>query len=113
MKRPRFLMIALALFMAGIAHADGTRRLVIGRISHIGKGYVEVETEAKKYTIAKINAATRYTDSSTEKPAKLQDLVVGDQTVITVLTTSEGSVAQQVDFVPASPRSAPSSTKPK
>jgi hypothetical protein len=91
----------LLLFGSGIARADSGKGLVLGSVHRIGKNYVEVEVQAKEIVAVKINASTAYFDSSVNKPARPQDLGVGDQVAIRVVTKNGESVAEQIKFVPS------------
>ena len=101
LKRMGCLTCMLLLIGPGIARADSGKGLVLGRVHRIGKSYVEVEVQAKEIVAVKIEAATTYFDSSVNKPARLQDLDVGDQVAIRVVTKNGERVAEQIKFVPS------------
>jgi hypothetical protein len=94
------LILLLTLSAPALAHAD-SRRLVIGSVYRVVKNLIEVQEEGSGITVIKVDAATTYINSSTEKPAKLKDLAVGDQIVIKVVLKDGVDTAEEVKFVPA------------
>lgn len=80
--------------------ADGSKSLVLGSVYRIEKSYIEVQVQAKEIVAVKLDASTTYFDSSVNKPAKPQDLGVGDEVAIRVVTKSSESVAELIKFVP-------------
>jgi hypothetical protein len=51
--------------------------------------------------VIRVDSATTYINSSTDKPAKLKDIAAGDQIVIKVISKDGVDTAEQVKFVPA------------
>lgn len=99
MKRLTFLLMLL-LSTPGLARA-GDRKLVIGTVYRVVRNLIEVKEEGSDIAIVRVDASTTYVNSSTETPAKLKDLKVGDQIVIKVVSKDGIDTAQQVRFVPA------------
>ncbi len=91
----------LLLVGPGIARADSGKGLVLGTVYRIGRNYIEVEVQAKEIVAVKIDASTTYFDSSVNKPARPQDLGMGDQVAIRVVSKNDESVAEQIKFVPS------------
>jgi hypothetical protein len=77
------------------------RRLVIGSVYRVVRNLLEVKQDAGDLAIIKVDAATKYVDSSTHAPAKLKDIAVGDQIVIKVIVRSGVDTAEEVKFVSA------------
>jgi hypothetical protein len=100
MKYVTLIPLALALSWPALAHDEG-RRLVIGSVYRIVKNLIEVKEEGADITVIRVDTATSYVNSSTEKPAKLKDISVGDQIVIKVVSKDGVDTAEQVKFVPA------------
>ena len=101
LRRLGYLACMFLLVGLDIARADGGKSLVLGRVHRIGRNYIEVEVQAKEIVAVKIDASTTYFDSSVNKPARPQDLEVGDQVAIRVVSKNGDSVAEQVKFVPS------------
>ena len=101
LKRLGCVTCMLLLVVPGLAGANGGKRLVLGSVHRIGKNYVEVEVQAKEIVAVKIDASTTYFDSSVNRPARPQDLGVGDQVAIRVVSKNGESVAEQIKFVPS------------
>jgi len=93
-------LLMLTLSAPSFARTEG-RRLVIGSVYRVVRNLVEVQEEGGAITVIKVDAATTYINSSTEKPAKLKDLAVGDQIVIKVVSKDGIDTAEEVKFVPA------------
>jgi hypothetical protein len=100
MKYLTLLLFTLTLSTPLFARAEG-RRLVIGSVYRVVRNLIEVQEEGSGVTVIKVDAATTYINSSTEKPAKLKDLAVGDQIVIKVVLKDGVDTAEEVKFVPA------------
>ena len=100
MKRRTLLLLGLLLTVHGGARA-ADRKLVMGTVYRIVKNLIEVEQDSGGLFVVVVDSSTTYTDSSTEKPAKLKDLEPGDQIVIKVVSKNGVDTAQQVKFVPA------------
>ncbi len=100
MKHLTLLLLMLTLGTPAFARAEG-RRLVIGSVYRVIRNLIEVQEESSGLTVIKVDAATTYINSSTEKPAKLKDLAVGDQIVIKVVSKDGVDTAEEVKFVPA------------
>jgi hypothetical protein len=97
----RYVACVLLLVGSGIARADGGKSLVVGSVYRMGKNYIEVEVHAKEIVAVKTDASTTYFDSGVNKPARSQDLAVGDQVAITVVAKNGVNVAEQIKFVPS------------
>jgi hypothetical protein len=109
LKQLGYLVCMLLLVGPGIARADGSKSLVLGSVHRIGKNYVEVEVQPKEIVAVKVDASTTYFDSGVSKPARPQDLGVGDQVAIRVVSKNGESVAEQIKFVPSN---GPRKTRP-
>ena len=96
-----YLACVLLLLGSGIARADGGKSLIVGSVYRMGKNYIEVEVHAKEIVAVKTDASSTYFDSSVNKPARSEDLAVGDQVAITVVAKNGENVAEQVKFVPS------------
>ena len=99
MKYFTLLALMLALSTPALAHGEG-RRLVMGTVYRVVRNLIEVQEEGSTAVI-RVDASTTYINSSTEKPAKLKDLAVGDHIVIKVVVKDGIDTAEQVKFVPA------------
>jgi hypothetical protein len=93
-------LIALSMVLAVPGRADD-HKLVMGTLYKVVKNLIEVKEDSAGLTVIRIDADTKYTNSSTEKPAKLKDLAVGDQIVIKVVSKNGVDTAEEVKFVPA------------
>jgi hypothetical protein len=92
----------LTLCAVGIAIGQAeTRKLVMGSVFRIVKNLIEVKQEEGDIAVIQVIVATTYINSSTQTPAKLKDISVGDQIVIKVITKNGVDTADQVKFVPA------------
>ena len=100
MKYVTLVLVALSLSMSALARNEG-RRLVIGSVYRIVRNLIEVKEEGADITVIRVDSATTYVNSSTEKPAKLKDIAAGDQIVIKVVSKDGVDTAEQVKFVPA------------
>jgi hypothetical protein len=100
MKCLTLFLLTLLLSTAALARAEG-RKLVIGTVYRVVRNLIEVKEEGHDITIVRVDASTTYVNSSTETPAKLKDLQVGDQIVIKVISKDGVDTAEQVKFVPA------------
>ena len=94
------LACTLLIVATGEMRAGGDKSLVLGSVYRIEKTYIEVQLEAKEIVAVETDASTTYFDSSLNKPAKLQDLGVGDQVAIRVVMKKGESVAEEIKFVP-------------
>lgn len=94
------LACTILIVAIGEMRAAGDKSLVLGSVYRIEKSYIEVQLEAKEIVAVKTDASTTYFDSSSNKPAKLQDLGVGDQVAIRVVMKNGESVAEEIKFVP-------------
>lgn len=92
------LMFALS---AQVRARSEDRKLVMGSVYRVVKDLIEVQQEGSGIAVIKVDAATTYVNSSTKKPAKLRDIAVGDQIVITVVVKNGIDTAEDVKFVPA------------
>jgi hypothetical protein len=99
MKYFTLFALTLALSTPALARGEG-RRLVMGTVYKVVRNLIEVQEEGGTEVI-RVDASTTYINSSTEKPAKLKDLAVGDQIVIKVVVKDGIDTAEQVKFVPA------------
>jgi hypothetical protein len=95
-----YLTCVFLVVASGVVRAEGGRKLVLGSVYRIEKNYVEVQVQAKEFVAVRTDASTTYFDSSVNKPAKPQDLGVGDQVAIRVVIKNGESVAEEIKFVP-------------
>jgi hypothetical protein len=77
------------------------RKLVLGSVYRVVRNLIEVKQEAGDLAIIKVDATTKYVDSTTLAPAKLKDIAVGDQIVIKVIVKNGVDTAEEVKFVSA------------
>jgi hypothetical protein len=92
----------LFLLFGGLAIAQTpNRKLVIGSVYRVVRHLLEVKQEAGNLAIIKVDTATKYVDSTTQAPAKLKDIAVGDQIVIKVIVKDGVDTAEEVKFVSA------------
>jgi hypothetical protein len=89
------------LTLVAPAFGRDSTRLVMGSVYRVVKNLIEVQEEGSGIAVIKVDAATTYLNSSTEKPAKLKDLAIGDQIVIKLLSKDGVDTAEEVKFVPA------------
>jgi hypothetical protein len=100
MKYVTLFLLTLSLGLPALGRAD-SHKLVMGTVYRIVKNLIEVKEDSAGLAVVRIDAATKYINSSTEKPAKLKDLAIGDQIVIKVVTKDGVDTAEEVKFVPA------------
>ena len=92
----------LFLLFGGLAIGQTpNRKLVIGSVYRVVRNLLEVKQEGGDLAIIKVDAVTKYVDSTTQAPAKLKDTAVGDQIVIKVITKDGVDTAEEVKFVSA------------
>lgn len=96
-----YLASMLLLVRPAIARADTGKGLVLGTVYRIRRNYIEVDVQAKEIVAVKVHASSTYFDSSVNKPARPEDLGVGDQVAIHVVSKNGESVAKQIKFVPS------------
>ena len=77
------------------------RKLVMGSVYRVVRNLIEVKQESGDLAIIKVEATTKYVDSTTQAPAKLKDIAVGDQIVIKVIVKNGVETAEEVKFVSA------------
>ena len=77
------------------------RKLVMGSVYRVVRNLIEIRQEAGDLAIVKVEATTKYVDSTTQAPAKLKDIAVGDQIVIKVILKNGVDTAEEVKFVSA------------
>jgi hypothetical protein len=124
--KARLLPLALMLGLAGgLTLAHGTKVHVRGTVEKINADSLQVKTPDGKTVEVKLVASTVYllhvtekqakpSDDSTDKPAKVADLAVGD--LVVIHATAKGSIleAEEVKFsVPGANQAAPATQKPK
>jgi hypothetical protein len=99
----KYIAATLLLVCLGrLASAQtSNRKLVMGSVYRIVRSLIEVKEEAGDIVVIKVDAATKYIDSTTQAPAKLKDIAVGDQIVIKVVDKSGVDTAEEVKFVSA------------
>ena len=96
----RITATLLLLSFGGLVIAQTpNRKLVIGSVYRVVRNLIEVKQEAGDLAIIKVDAATKYIDSTTQTPAKLKDIAVGDQIVIKVIFKNGVDTAEEVKFV--------------
>jgi hypothetical protein len=105
------LLVAIALLSTAAFARDDGRKLVIGSVYRVVRNLIEVQEDGGGKSVIKVDAATTYTNSSTEKPAKLKDVSVGDQVVVKVVSKDGIDTAEEVKFVPATPDKKPKSNR--
>ncbi len=124
--KARLLMLAffLGLTAAG-ASAHGTKVHVSGTVKKINADSLQVKTREGKTVEVKLVASTVYllhvtekqakpSDASTDKPAKVADLAVGDLVVIHATPKDSMLEADEVKFsVPGANKAASAIQKPK
>ena len=110
-----FTAILLLLAFGGFAIAQTpNRKLVMGSVYRVVRNLLEVKEEGGDLAVIKVDAATKYVDSTTHSPAKLKDIAVGDQIVIKVIVKDGVEIycgggeiclcpGQEVDFDPLVP----------
>jgi hypothetical protein len=125
--KARLLLLALMLGLAGgLTLAHGTKVHVRGTVEKINADSLQVKTpDGKTVEVKLVVASTVYllhvtekqakpSDASTDKPAKVADLAVGD--LVVIHATPKGSMleAEEVKFsVPGANQAAPATQKPK
>ncbi len=99
----KYIAATLLLVCLGTLASAQTsnRKLVMGSVYRIVRSLIEVKEEAGDIVIIKVDGATKYIDSTTQAPAKLKDIAVGDQIVIKVVDKSGVDTAEEVKFVSA------------
>ena len=99
----KYVAVALLLVcLGGLAVAQTpNRKLVMGSVYRVVRNLIEVKQEAGDLAIIKVEATTKYLDSTTQAPAKLKDIAVGDQIVIKVIVKNGVDTAEEVKFVSA------------
>jgi hypothetical protein len=124
--KARLLLLALMLGLAGgLTLAHGTKVHVRGTVEKINADSLQVKTPDGKTVEVKLVASTVYllhvtekqakpSDASTDKPAKVADLAVGDLVVIHATVKGSMLEAEEVKFsVPGANQAAPATQKPK
>jgi hypothetical protein len=101
MKCLTLLLLTISLGVPALGRADG-HKLVMGTVYRVVRNLIEVKEDSAGLVVVRVDSSTTYINSSTEKPAKLKDLTVGDQIVIKVVAKDGVDTAEQVKFVPAS-----------
>ena len=124
--KDRLLILMLLLGLAGgFALAHGTKVHVRGTVEKISVDSLQVKTPDGKTVEVKLVASTVYllhvaekqakpSDASTDKPAKVADLAIGD--VVVIHATPKGNMleADEVKFsVPGANKAASATQKPK
>jgi hypothetical protein len=124
--KSRLLILTLLLGLAcGLTLAHGTKVHVRGTVEKISADSLQVKTPDGKTVEVKLVASTVYllhatekqakpSDASTDKPAKVGDLAVGD--LVVIHATPKGSLleAEEVKFsVPGANKAASATQKPK
>ena len=97
-------LLVLSLGMSSICLAQDhkeDRKLVMGSVYRVVRNLIEVKEEGSDISVIKIDAATKYINSSTQAPAKLKDIGPGDQVVVKVVVKNGVDTAEQVKFIPA------------
>ena len=123
MRETRWLMLALVLAFASASFAHGNKVHIRGKVEKIGSDSLQVKTPEGKTVEVKLAASTVYllhapskapngSEASSDKPAKLADLAVGDAVVIHAAPKGETLEAEEVKFSAAS-ASKVASTMPK
>jgi hypothetical protein len=77
------------------------RKLVMGSVYRVVRNLIEVKQAVGDLAIVKVDATTKYVDSTTQAPAKLKDIAVGDQIVIKIIVKNGVDTAEEVKFVSA------------
>jgi hypothetical protein len=103
-----FTILAICAFMAGLALGHGDKKHVMGTLEKINADSIVVKTAGGKSIEVKLIASTVYFfhAGSTDKPAKLSDLAVGNRVVIHATPKGETLEANEVKFSSAPPAAA-------
>ncbi len=115
MKRHFFALVAILLFTAVAASAHGDKKHVIGTIEKVSSTSVTIKTREGKSVEVKLLSSTIYVArvATSDKPAALADLAVGENVVIHATPKGEELEADEVRFSspgaahPAAPKAQP------
>jgi hypothetical protein len=100
MKRRVFTLLLSFLFVAITLSAHGDKKHVIGTIEKLNSGSVTVKTRDGKSVQVKLVPSTVYVArvATTDKPAALSDLAVGENVVIHATPKGDELEADEVRF---------------
>ena len=107
MKRTTLLLIAIFLACASLALAHDTKKHILGTVLKISPDSIVVEAKNGKTFEVLIVPSTVFLKDN--KPAKLQDLALGDRVVIHATPKGLALEADEVRFAPAPPKTKPKS----
>lgn len=96
----RWMVLLLAGLLALPAFAHGEKKHVIGTVEKVSTEVVTVKTAAGKSVAVKLAPATIYLTKD-GKPAKFEDVAVGQRVVIHATPKGPDLIADQVKFAPA------------
>lgn len=125
MKIRLILLMVLVGLVGGASRAHGNKVHVRGTVEKIGTESVQVKTPDGKSVEVKLTASTVYllhatensgkpSDASSDKPAKVTDLIVGDLVVIHATPKGDALEADEVKFsVPSANKTPTTAQKPK
>jgi hypothetical protein len=114
MTRRFFTLLLSFLFVAITLSAHGDKKHVIGTIEKLNSGSVTVKTRDGKLVQVKLVPSTTYVArvATTDKPASLSDLAVGENVVIHATPKGADLEADEVRFsAPSASGSASSKTQ--
>jgi len=107
MKRTTLLLLAFFLACASLALAHDTKKHILGTVVKISPDSIVVEAKnGKTFEVAIVPATVFQKDG---KPAKLQDLTLGDRVVVHATPKGLALEADEVLFAPAPPKAKPKS----
>jgi hypothetical protein len=114
MKRRFCALLAAFAFVVVLASAHGDKKHVIGTIQKLDSGSITVKTRDGKSVEVKLVTSTAYVKrvDTTDKPAAISDLTVGENVVIHATPKGSDLEADEVRFSaaparPAAPKSQP------
>ena len=106
----RWIALFIALVLASPAFAHGDKKHVVGTIEKLSAEAISVKTKEGKLVEVKLAPTTTYVTSD-DKPAKLNDLAVGQRVVIHADPKGTDLIAATVKFSNASAAAAPASPR--
>ena len=96
----RWVILLIAMAMALPVFAHGDKKHVIGTVEKVSTEAMTVKTAAGKSVAVKLKPATVYVTKD-GKPAKLEDVAVGQRVVIHATPKGTDLIADEVKFAPA------------
>jgi hypothetical protein len=107
MKRTTLLLIAFFLACASLALAHDTKKHILGTVVKVSADSIVVEAKNGKTIEVAIVPATVFQKDG--KPAKLQDLTLGDRVVVHATPKGLALEADEVRFATVPPKAKPKS----